>query len=285
MITFESKQSDRLHRILIDELKERYSSKKLKKFLDLKRVRVNGKIETFGSKIIQVGDVIELNEATLSKPQFDPNRVLYEDEALFIYHKEPHSVCSAEAIQELFPQKLIQAHRLDRGTSGVWILCKSEKIAERLKEIFQKRRMEKTYLALIDGVPKNNKDHLETSLGKVGKIPGQTIYGKVDPKKGKLAILDFEVLESKENISLVKVLPLTGRTHQIRVQMALISHPVVLDHLYGKRYRSKYFASRTMLHCLEMKFDHPLTGKTVVAKAPLENDFSLALQELGFRYR
>lgn len=282
MISFQSESNQKLHRFLIDRIKGEYSSKKLKQFLDLKRVRVNGKIETFGSRLLKEGDVVELNDDLLIRPQFDPKRVLYEDDALFIYNKEPHLVCSAIDIEKHFPQKLILGHRLDRGTSGVFICCKSVEVAHELKIIFQERRVEKTYLALIDGTPKNKQDHLETYLGKIGKIPGQTIYGKVDPSRGKLAILDFEVMKSKEDCSLVRIYPTTGRTHQIRVQMAMISHPVILDHLYGKRYRSNYFAPRTMLHCLEMKFDHPLTKKMVIAKAPIEPDFKRALKELGF---
>lgn len=282
MKSFVSQQDAKLHRILIACLQQQYSSKKIKELLDSARVRVNGKIELFGSVFVKKGTFIEVNDQPLPKIRFDPSRVLYEDDALFIYHKPPGLECAETVIHHFFSKKYWLGHRLDKMTSGVLILCKSVKVAELLKKAFQAKSIQKTYFALVDGITKKASGHIETHLGKVAKIPGQTIYGKVQSKAGKLAILDYRVLATKNKSCFVAIYPLTGRTHQIRVQMAAVGHPIILDPLYGSYYQSKYFAPRTMLHCYEMKLVHPITQKPLSITAPLEQDFVMALKELGF---
>lgn len=145
-------------------------------------------------------------------------------------------------------------HRLDRPTGGVMVFAKNSKSAERLSKQIQDRSVEKIYFAVLNGVPKNRQGTLKNYL----KKDERTNTVKICPQYedgAKEAVLNYQVLETKNGRALVKIALETGRSHQIRVQFAGINCPVVNDQKYGNQNEKGNLA----LWATEIKFDHPVT--------------------------
>jgi len=146
-------------------------------------------------------------------------------------------------------------HRLDKDTSGIMVVPKNQKTFEHLKALFQKHEVKKTYLALVVGTPKNKTGVIDAPIG----IKNGTLKRSVNATKMvKPAVTEYKVLEEfrkndGEMYSLLEVSPRTGRTHQIRVHLASIGHPIVGDKLYGK-HAQPAFAHRLMLHAKSLVF-------------------------------
>ncbi len=185
-------------------------------------------------------------------------------------------------------------HRLDRHTSGVLLLARSPEVHRDLNIQFEKRQVDKVYHALISGVPEWTRQMVELPLKPNGDRRHRTV---VDHRQGKPASTDFRVLERYGGYSLIAAAPKTGRTHQIRVHLAAVSHPIVADDLYGdgqvlllsqiKRDYTPHAAEperpllgRLGLHSLSVAFLHPTKGKQVVYQAPYPKDFAAALHQL-----
>lgn len=145
-------------------------------------------------------------------------------------------------------------HRLDRETSGVLLLARNQKAFTYIKSVFQKHEIQKTYLAIVCGVPKDKKGTIEYSIGIKKGTTKRSIHGT---KSRKEAITDYEVVETFEKngsaYSLVKIYPKTGRTHQIRIHMNAMHTPVVGDKMYGGK-KNAELAQRHMLHCVSLEF-------------------------------
>lgn len=152
-------------------------------------------------------------------------------------------------------------HRLDRPTGGVMVFAKTSKSASRLSEQIKTDEFEKTYFVVVNGTPRLKQTRLTNYLKKDEK--NNKVYVCTQLEEGaKLAVLDYQVLESKNNLSLVKVELQTGRSHQIRVQMASIGCPVVNDTKYGDvKARGNLALWATIL-----KFNHPVTKNRLTFK-------------------
>jgi 23S rRNA pseudouridine1911/1915/1917 synthase len=178
-------------------------------------------------------------------------------------------------------------HRLDKDTTGCLVVAKHEKALVALQKAFKSRGVEKTYLALVHGVPKAAEARIETLYGR-HPVNRQRFTGKV--KEGKPAITVYRVLESFDGAALVEVDLLTGRTHQIRAHLSEASHPLLCDGLYGAGRKAKGSApeaqevlGRQALHAWKLAFPHPRTGKVLSVEAPLPPDFTAALKVLRGR--
>ena len=169
-------------------------------------------------------------------------------------------------------------HRLDKATSGVMVVAKTQASFEHLKKLFQEHRMKKTYYAFVSGVPKNKSGSIDAAIGiKSGSLK-RSVHSD---KMAKPAITEYSVvktIEGKEGkdgevqqYALLKVNPKTGRTHQIRVHLASIGHPIVGDTLYGKK-KENASAPRLMLHAAALEFLDD-TGNRFDFEAPLPKDF------------
>ena len=146
-------------------------------------------------------------------------------------------------------------HRLDRPTGGVMVFAKTSKAAERLCEQIKTGEMEKTYLTVVEGEPRIKADRLSHYLKKDEKTNTVTVCPKLE-NGAKLAELDYKVLDTKDNLSLVKVKLLTGRSHQIRVQMRTLGTPVYSDLKYGTSTKTKA-PTKMALWATDLKFTHP----------------------------
>jgi 23S rRNA pseudouridine1911/1915/1917 synthase len=155
-------------------------------------------------------------------------------------------------------------HRLDAETTGILLLAKSLGAVDTYGDLFESRKMEKVYLVVVHGVPKENEWICRLKLG---PDPRQRGRMKADPRHGKSAETSFRVLQSRGDISLVEAHPFTGRTHQIRVHLAESGAPVVGDELYGpKPPRGKNLGLRAVM----LAYADPFVGRRVCIRASAE---------------
>jgi len=181
-------------------------------------------------------------------------------------------------------------HRLDRTTSGVMVVAKTDDAHERLKQQFKDRTMDKVYHAICAGEPDLDGDVIDAAIA---RHPRLRLRMAIVPEEGRPAKTTFEVMERYRGFALLSVHPHTGRTHQIRVHLELIGHPLLGDTKYGgpmTRFSDlgetdevnprRRLIKRTALHAQELAFDHPTTGKRLFFRAPWPGDFKQAVEAL-----
>ena len=168
--------------------------------------------------------------------------------------------------------------RLDVGTSGLMVVCKSEYAYSVLKRAFKQRTVDKTYHALVQGLPD---PHVGTIDAPIGRHPGGA-YKFAVMDSGKHAVTHYELLEAFRHASLLEVGLETGRTHQIRVHMAALRHPCVGDPTYGAdpTLAARLGLERQWLHAMGLGFTHPGTGERVHFESTYPEDLQLALDRL-----
>ena len=214
-----------------------------------------------------------------------PITLLYEDEALAVVIKPCGMVVHPAAGNE--SGTLVNAllyhldslsgiggekrpgivHRLDKDTSGLLIVAKDDRAHAELSRQLAEREMEKHYLALVAGRMKEAEGSIDLPIGRSPKD-----RKKMAPRPdGRSALTRWTILEQRSDRALLDVCLVTGRTHQIRVHMAAINHPVLGDPLYGAKGAPR--APRLMLHAWRLAFAHPLTGDTMRFEAPPEESF------------
>ncbi len=191
-------------------------------------------------------------------------------------------VTLTEALQERLGTEVSLAHRLDRGTSGVVLFARGSANTAHVGRQFARRTVEKRYLALVEGVPGTSGGVLEDRLRKTG---GLVVH---DPELGKSARTQWQVLASGPEHALIEARPETGRTHQIRVQLARAGYPLVGDLLYGGRLGIRrrdqpvpLDLGGPLLHCLELGLTLPEGGERVRIVAALPAEFVAALEAAG----
>lgn len=172
-------------------------------------------------------------------------------------------------------------HRLDKETSGILIIAKNKKSFLEFKKMFQDKTIAKKYLAISYGIPEENEGLIDKPLARTTNYRKQTIAGKRTKTKIREALTHYKVIKNLgENFSLIEVSPKTGRTHQIRVHLCSIGHPIVGDNLYRKKSFEKFEgALRHMLHASEIEFE--LFGEKHHFTAPTPKDFKEVLKKLS----
>jgi 23S rRNA pseudouridine1911/1915/1917 synthase len=309
-----------------NSIKERRLDKYLhSRFSDLSRrfiqdvikagsVQVNGKIAKQSFKL-SPGDKIDL---TLPRqpgkdilPEDIPLNIIYEDSCLIVLNKQPgilvhpargnthgtlvnalafYSDKLSSGLGEFRPGIV---HRLDKNTTGVMVVAKDDTTQWRLAKQFERRQVNKSYLAIVHGTPELTADRIKVPLGIHPRVREK--YA-IRPEIGKEAITFYEVLESFRGFSLLKLTPETGRTHQIRVHLSYIKHPIVADDMYGgglvypwqladaEPAVQQPVISRVALHAHTLEFKHPKTDEMVKFEAPLPEDMQGLLDMLR-KYR
>ena len=253
------------------------------------QVTVNGLVVDHPSFKPKYGDIVAVNipetEDTANIAEDIPITLLYEDESLAVVIKPCGMVVHPAAGNE--SGTLVNAllyhldslsgiggekrpgivHRLDKDTSGLLIVAKDDQAHAALSRQLSERQMEKHYLALAAGQMKGSEGSIDLAIGRSLKD-----RKKMAPRPdGRSALTHWTLLEQRSDRALLDVRLVTGRTHQIRVHMAAIGHPVLGDPLYAARGTPK--AGRLMLHAWRLKFTHPRTGEELRFEAPPDESF------------
>jgi 23S rRNA pseudouridine1911/1915/1917 synthase len=167
----------------------------------------------------------------------------------------------------LFGQRPGIVHRLDKDTTGVILVAKDLQTQEALSSQFHDRKVEKTYRAVVQGKVKKEEGIVE---GQMARHPTQRKKMALTGKGGRYSMTRFKVIGRLQGFTYLELYPKTGRTHQIRVHMASIGHPIVGDELYGGK--AKTFASRPLLHAYRISIEHPITNAPLEIGAPVPED-------------
>ncbi len=276
---WEVKKGERLLSFLRAHLGDQFPVKRMKRAVERGYCRVNGRIETFATHPLVSGDRVEF-----APPESEEIRteikIIFEDEDLLVVAKPCGVVCEEEALPKLFPEerRLFLVHRLDKETSGLWLLAKSSEAFEDLKRQFAERKVEKLYLAAVVGRKVVVPERVFSLLSPATRYAGQTLYRS--GKEGKEAVTHFRLLQQGERGALILCRPVTGRTHQIRVQLAELGYPIAGDLLYTS---SQLFPPprRLMLHAYSLSIMHPSTGNPTCWRCPAPVEFEQGLTELG----
>ncbi len=172
------------------------------------------------------------------------------------------------------PERLGLIHRLDKDTSGVLIIAKSILAQTAISRQFRDRTVKKTYVAFVEGVPSAKSGVIDAPVGRSRKAPTRMAISPL----GRASETAFEVKEALKEVSLVSLHPKTGRTHQIRVHLSAIGHPIVGDRTYGAKsvWGQTYDIQRPLLHAERLQLEHPTSGKAVEFHAPWPKDFKRA---------
>jgi 23S rRNA pseudouridine1911/1915/1917 synthase len=226
--------------------------------------------------------------APVERDESVPLRVVWEDEHLLVVdkpagvvvHPAPghaggtlvHGLVGVAAGGEEERRGIV--HRLDRDTSGLLVVAKSEEAYERLQELVRERALEREYLALVKGRPRSRRGTIEAPIGRDRNDP---LRHSLDTDTPRDAVTHFELVESLRSHALLRVRLETGRTHQIRVHLAAIDLPVSGDPLYGVA--GDLNLERQFLHAARLAFDHPLTRERVDVSSPLPADLEPALEQ------
>ena len=163
-------------------------------------------------------------------------------------------------------------HRLDRDTSGLMIVARTEEAHRRLSEMIRRREVQRSYLALVEGRPRSREGTIDAPLGRDHRAPERRAVGG---RGARDAVTHFTVLEALPADALVEARLETGRTHQIRAHFAAIGHPVCGDPRYGNA--GRHGLGRQFLHSARLAFRHPVTGEELQLSSPLPDDLEAAL--------
>lgn len=261
------------------QLPEAISGKAIKRTIDGKCCTVNGRVEIFSSYALSKGDKVVVRLKAVKKASLQKLEVLYEDEDLLICNKLAGVVSSPS----FFPFPPV--HRLDKETTGALILAKNPAIAKKMIHLFAQREVHKEYLALVDGLVNSSSGKIDQRLKKKFAYEGQTVWGIAAPnEEGLSALTSWKCLEKKSSASLLLCMPKTGRTHQLRVHLSSIGHPILGDCQYGKEFTCKLHPERHLLHAFRLSFIHPITHKEINVIASLPQDFQAALKTLQMKF-
>ena len=264
-------------------------------------VAVKGKTTIKPSTKLHKGDTIEVKEKleipTTVEKEDKPLNIIYEDQYVIVIDKEANLTvhpASKNTSGTLVNRLLAHTedlsrvggitrrgivHRLDKDTSGIMLVAKDDETHKKLSEMFKNHEIKRKYISLVKGNFKEKRGTIDIGIKRIENSTKM----KVSPL-GKPAITHYKVLETIGPFTLLQVELETGRTHQIRVHMAYIGHPVVGDPLYGKKDKDIPL-ERQFLHSYEIHFNHPIIGKDMRFISMLPIDLRALLKELREKWK
>lgn len=286
------------------------SRSQIEKIIAQGQVKVNDKVVTKAGYKLKGEEKIVFTppcpQALELTPEPIPLDVLYEDEHLIVINKSPGLV--VHPAPGHFRGTLVHAllyhcphlsgiggvkrpgivHRLDKDTSGVLVVAKDDQTHQGLSHQFKERVVKKQYLALVFGIPTRSQGKIDFSLG---RHPKDRKKISIHTKKPRIAVTLWQLKEKFPYAALLLCEPKTGRTHQIRVHLNAIGHPILGDPIYFRKSKLNQIKSkslrtllgqapRLMLHAWRLEFVHPITQKNMAFEAPLPSDMVTFIQQL-----
>ena len=263
------------------------SRRMIQKLTRTKGIRLNGKA-AFLAKKVRVGDLIAAaqtfaEEAGIAAVKMDLD-IVFEDGDLLVLNKPPfvlvHPVQPSQTNtlshgiawhyqQQGLSAKVRPVHRIDRDTSGLLVVAKTAFAHQHLDRQLRERELKREYLALVAGTVTEERGVIDAPIGKDKLNP---TLRAVRPQAGEFALTRYQVVERYAEASLVQVELETGRTHQIRVHMTHLGHPLLGDRQYGRV--GLELLKRQALHASRLSFAHPTTGETLEFEVPLPSDMA-----------
>ena len=278
---------------------EELSRVAIQRLIDDEKILVNKK-KTKASYKVQDGDLITLEEEQPKevslKAQEIPIEIIYEDKDIIVVNKPKGMVVHpangnpdgtlVNAIMAVCKDSLSGiggelrpgiVHRLDKDTSGVLIVAKNDKAHINMSEQIKEHKVEKTYIALVRGIVKENEASIDMPIGRSDKDRKKMAV----KKNGKNAITHFKVLERfpKHNCTLLEIKIETGRTHQIRVHLSHIGYPVIGDEVYSSG-KNEWNVKGQCLHAKSLKFKHPITNKEMFLEAKIPDYLKNIIEDM-----
>ncbi len=281
---------------VISGYEDGFSRSRVQNLIDSKQVSVNGVAQKANYKV-KAGDVIVVeyvdDEEIAAIPEKMDLDVRYEDSDVIVINK-PRGIVVHPSVGNLhntvvngllYHCKDLSGingmlrpgivHRIDKDTTGLLIAAKNDKAHLSLSEQLQEKSVSRKYYALVHGVIEHEFGTIDAPIG---RDPSDRQKMCVTANNSKVAVTHFKVVERFKKYTLVECQLETGRTHQIRVHMKYIKHPIVGDQKYS--YRKTMDVGGQLLHAFELKFTHPSTGERMVVNAPLPEQFETILEEI-----
>ncbi|MCS7178749.1 MAG: RluA family pseudouridine synthase [Anaerolineae bacterium] len=288
-----------------EEAGERLDRALVARFPDLSRAQLqrlvrSGAVTVNDSTVrpahrLTLGDRVAITfpEEPTVRPEALPLTIVYEDDYLLVVDKPAGMVVhpaarlvSGTLVNALLahcpqlasvggPDRAGIVHRLDRETSGLIVVAKHPEIHAALQRQFQRRRVRKTYVALVEGQVHPREGIIDVPIGRDPRDRTRMMASRT----GRPAITQYRGVEFFPHYTLLEVRPHTGRTHQIRVHLAWLGYPVVGDRVYGRRHQP-LLPDRHFLHARDLAFTHPVTGKPLSLSAPLPPELTAILTRL-----
>ena len=261
----------------------------LKSLLSNRQILVDDRVYTQFNHPLQPGQVVTVaaNRAP-ETTQYRGLTLLYEDPSLIIINKQAGLLSMAtnkerdrtaygvlsDYVKKGNPShKIFIVHRLDRETSGVMVFAKSEKVQQLMQESWNATTKQRTYVALVEGVPEPKRGMVSSYLRESKAL---IVYSSQNPDNGQLAITNYSVVKAANGYALLELELETGRKNQIRVHMQDIGHPIAGDAKYGATTDP---IGRLGLHAEVLAFEHPITGEAMHFEAPVPKSFLSAVKE------
>jgi 23S rRNA pseudouridine1911/1915/1917 synthase len=264
------------------------------RLLSERRVSVDGAVRHKSFRVLPGMRVsVDVEPASPRELEHDasvPFGVVYEDDAIIVVdkpagvvvHPAPgrmsgtlaHALADAGVAGGSDPARPGIVHRLDRETSGLLVVTRSPEAFDTLGRAMRRRAIERTYAALVHGRPAARAGRIEAPVGREPGRPRMTVGGATP----RVAVTHFSVVELEPRTTLLDVSLGTGRTHQIRVHLEAIGHPVVGDPVYCPPSAERYGLTRQFLHARRLAFAHPVTGEPLEFESPLPADLEAALE-------
>lgn len=249
----------------------------LRSWLKEERVFVDGAVEKNPSFLVKKDQIVSVGFK--NKVQNDGIKILYEDSHLVVIEKPEGMLSVATAFEttktahaslkrKYKPKKIFVIHRLDQDTSGVMLFALSEAAYTNLKKTFEQHKIERAYVAVIEGHLPNSKGTWQSHLYEDANY---YVHETLDQEKGEQAVTHYEVKKTSKKYSLLSLRLETGKKNQIRVHCQSSGTPIVGDKKYGALTNP---IKRLCLHAYLLAFHHPITGKPMKFESPMPRDFS-----------
>jgi len=286
-------KNERIDKYLSSKLDDSFSRAKIQKLIDEELILVNDKVIKSSYKVSN-GDVIlitDKEEDMSVKPEKMDIDIVYEDDDVMVINKKsgvvvhpaPGNYSGTLVNGLMYLSKDLShvngefrpgiVHRIDKDTSGLLIVAKNDKAHRILAEELKEKKIKRKYIALVSGVINHDIGEIDAPIG---RDPSDRKKMCVTSTNSKDAITHFRVLERYKNASLIECELETGRTHQIRVHMKYINHPVINDPVYGKNNHGEF---GQLLHAKEITFTHPTTKEVMTFSCEVPEEFNKILEE------